>query len=46
MTKEYNPKIIIVGAGFSGIGLAIELKQAGFTNLTILERASGIGGTW
>lgn len=45
--KDYkNPRIIIVGAGFSGIGFAIRLQQAGFTNIKIFERGNGIGGVW
>jgi cation diffusion facilitator CzcD-associated flavoprotein CzcO len=38
--------IAIVGAGFSGIGAAIRLKQAGIHSFTIFEQASEIGGTW
>jgi cation diffusion facilitator CzcD-associated flavoprotein CzcO len=37
---------VIVGAGFGGIGMAIELRKHGITDVTILERAPGIGGTW
>jgi cation diffusion facilitator CzcD-associated flavoprotein CzcO len=40
------PSVAIVGAGFSGIGLAIRLKQAGVTDLTIYDKAEGLGGTW
>jgi cation diffusion facilitator CzcD-associated flavoprotein CzcO len=36
----------VVGAGFGGIAAAIELKRHGFENITILERSSGLGGTW
>ena len=36
----------IVGSGFSGIGLAIGLKRAGFSDLTVLEKADGPGGVW
>jgi cation diffusion facilitator CzcD-associated flavoprotein CzcO len=39
-------KVVIVGAGFGGIAAAIELRRHGFSDITILERASGIGGTW
>jgi cation diffusion facilitator CzcD-associated flavoprotein CzcO len=46
MKDHKNPRIIIVGAGFSGIGLAFKLQEAGFTNLKIFERGEGIGGTW
>jgi cation diffusion facilitator CzcD-associated flavoprotein CzcO len=36
----------IVGAGFGGIGAAIELGRLGYDNLVILERESDLGGTW
>jgi cation diffusion facilitator CzcD-associated flavoprotein CzcO len=39
-------RIGIVGAGFAGIGLAIQLKRAGFSNFVLFERAGGLGGTW
>lgn len=38
--------IAIVGAGFSGLGLAIRLKQQGIHDFVILERAHEVGGTW
>lgn len=38
--------VLIVGTGFSGLGMAIQLKQAGFEDFTILERAGDVGGTW
>jgi cation diffusion facilitator CzcD-associated flavoprotein CzcO len=38
--------VVIVGAGFGGIAAAIELKRHGIHDLTILERAPGLGGTW
>ncbi|WP_425464592.1 flavin-containing monooxygenase [Nocardia yunnanensis] len=39
-------RIVIVGAGFGGIGLAVKLRAAGFEDLVILERAAELGGTW
>jgi cation diffusion facilitator CzcD-associated flavoprotein CzcO len=39
-------KILIVGAGFGGIAAAIELRRSGFTEVTILEKAPDLGGTW
>jgi cation diffusion facilitator CzcD-associated flavoprotein CzcO len=39
-------EIAIVGAGFSGLGLAMALKRAGFDDFVILERAGDLGGTW
>jgi len=38
--------LVILGTGFSGLGMAIRLKQQGYENFVILEQASDIGGTW
>jgi cation diffusion facilitator CzcD-associated flavoprotein CzcO len=38
--------VLIVGAGFAGLGMAIRLKQAGIHDFTILERSERLGGTW
>ena len=38
--------VAIVGAGFSGLCMAIKLKEAGRTNFKVFEKASDIGGTW
>lgn len=38
--------IAVVGSGFSGIGLAIALKRAGFEDVTVFDRAGGPGGVW
>ncbi|NUL03038.1 NAD(P)/FAD-dependent oxidoreductase [Streptomyces lunaelactis] len=38
--------VIVVGAGFSGIGAAIRLRQEGFGDLLVLEKAPQLGGTW
>ena len=37
---------IIVGAGFTGIGAAIKLVEAGVDDFVILERSDRVGGTW
>src|SRR5918996_2952193 len=41
-----NTDIAIIGSGFSGLGMAIRLKQAGYSDFVVLERASEVGGTW
>ncbi|MEV6393076.1 flavin-containing monooxygenase [Nocardia xishanensis] len=41
-----TPSIIIIGAGFAGLGMALELRRAGLENFTILERAADLGGVW
>jgi len=38
--------VLIIGAGFAGIGMAVRLKQAGIDDFTIIERADRVGGTW
>jgi cation diffusion facilitator CzcD-associated flavoprotein CzcO len=40
------PSVLIVGAGFGGLAAAIELRRHGFTDVRILEKADGFGGTW
>ena len=40
------PGIVIVGAGFGGIGMGIALKRAGFDDFVILEKSEDLGGTW
>jgi cation diffusion facilitator CzcD-associated flavoprotein CzcO len=41
-----RPRILIVGAGFAGLCMAIGLKQAGMHDFVILEKAGRVGGTW
>ena len=38
--------VVIIGAGFSGLGMAIELKRAGMDDFVVLEKAAEVGGTW
>ncbi len=39
-------EVVIVGAGFGGIAAAIELRRHGIDDVTILEKAPDLGGTW
>lgn len=39
-------RFLIIGAGFSGLGAGIKLRQAGYDDFVILERADDVGGTW
>lgn len=39
-------EVAIVGTGFSGLGMAIKLREAGESSFVILEKANGVGGTW
>src|SRR5690242_15554160 len=38
--------VLIIGCGFGGMALAIELKKNGINDFLILERANDIGGVW
>jgi len=44
--EHTDERLVIVGAGFAGIGLAIRLERAGIDDFAILERADALGGTW
>jgi cation diffusion facilitator CzcD-associated flavoprotein CzcO len=39
-------RALIVGAGFGGIAAAIELRRHGISDVRILEKGPGLGGTW
>jgi len=39
-------RVVIIGAGFGGLGAAIRLTRDGITDLAVLERADDVGGTW
>ncbi|MCP9623284.1 NAD(P)/FAD-dependent oxidoreductase [Nocardia otitidiscaviarum] len=41
-----HSRIIIVGSGFSGLGMAIRLSQQGHNDYLVLERGHDVGGTW
>jgi cation diffusion facilitator CzcD-associated flavoprotein CzcO len=39
-------EVVVIGAGFSGIGTAIKLDEAGIEDWTIIEAGDGVGGAW
>ena len=39
-------RIVVVGAGFGGVAAAIELQRHGFHDVTLLDAAPELGGTW
>ena len=41
-----HARIVIVGTGFAGLGMAIQLKSNGVEDFVILEKAGDVGGTW
>lgn len=47
MTENLRrPRVVIAGAGMSGMLMGIQLKHAGIEDFTIYEKASEVGGTW
>jgi cation diffusion facilitator CzcD-associated flavoprotein CzcO len=38
--------VAIVGAGFSGMAMAVELRRSGREDFVVLERGPDVGGTW
>ena len=45
-TVPEHVRVVIIGAGFGGLGAGVRLRQAGMTDFVILERAASVGGTW
>jgi cation diffusion facilitator CzcD-associated flavoprotein CzcO len=43
-TQQHD--VVIVGAGFGGIGAAIQFKRLGFDDIVIVDREDDLGGTW
>lgn len=41
-----TPFVVIIGSGFGGLGMAIQLRKAGIHSFLILEKADRVGGTW
>lgn len=39
-------RILVIGAGFGGVAVAHLLRRAGFDDLTIVDKADGVGGVW
>lgn len=38
--------VVIIGAGFGGLGMAIRLREQGVEDYELLERADDVGGVW
>ena len=45
-SAQKQPRVAIVGSGFSGLCLAIQLKKAGIESFTVFEKSDCLGGTW
>jgi cation diffusion facilitator CzcD-associated flavoprotein CzcO len=38
--------VVIIGSGFAGLGMAIQLTEQGRDDFVVLEKAETLGGTW
>jgi cation diffusion facilitator CzcD-associated flavoprotein CzcO len=45
-TRKTGRSVVVVGAGFGGVGAAVMLQRAGYTDVTVLERGERVGGVW
>ena len=43
---RHHAPVVIIGAGFGGIAMAITLKQEGMHDFIMLERGADVGGVW
>ena len=44
--QDLDTTVAIVGSGFSGLGMAIQLRRRGRDDFLILEKSHDVGGTW
>ena len=45
-SAKHIHETLIIGAGFTGLGTAIKLREAGVDDVVIVERSDRVGGTW
>jgi cation diffusion facilitator CzcD-associated flavoprotein CzcO len=45
-TLPGHVRVLVIGAGFGGLGMAIKLTQSGESDYVVIERGSDVGGTW
>lgn len=46
MPEHSSYRVVIIGAGFGGVGMAVALQQAGIEDFLVVDRADDLGGTW
>src|SRR5690349_17502306 len=45
-TERRSVDVLIIGAGFAGLGAAIRLAQDGRDDYLVIDRGAEVGGTW
>ncbi|HEY7147640.1 MAG TPA: NAD(P)/FAD-dependent oxidoreductase [Streptosporangiaceae bacterium] len=46
MPEHSSYRVVVVGAGFGGIGMAMALQRAGIGDFLVVDRGGSLGGTW
>ena len=46
MSEKRSLNVAIIGAGMSGLCMAVKLQDAGIDTYTVFEKADEVGGTW
>ena len=46
MPEQPTYRVIVVGAGFGGLGMAMALKRAGIHDFLVVDKAEDLGGIW
>ncbi|MGW0043794.1 flavin-containing monooxygenase [Rhodococcus sp. NPDC003348] len=41
-----DTRVLVIGAGFAGLGMAAALQRSGERDFLVLEKAGEVGGTW
>lgn len=44
--EKRQPRVVIIGAGMTGLLMIIKLREAGIQDIVVLEKKDKIGGTW
>lgn len=44
---SFDTEVLIIGAGMSGLGLAVQMiRRFGVRNFELIEKSNDVGGTW
>jgi cation diffusion facilitator CzcD-associated flavoprotein CzcO len=44
---SFDTEVLIIGAGMSGLGLAVQIiRKFGIRNFELVEKSEDVGGTW
>ena len=46
MARAEHHRVVVIGAGFAGIGIGVQLRRRGIEDFVICERNDDLGGTW